>query len=220
MRSTADGEFASLCAAILSVQTRDRLAISATRRLTSRLGCEEGLSPAALVLAPVDVLTQCLQDVNFYKSKVLRLRETAATLLSQHSGRVPASFEALVALPGIGPKIANLVLAVTFQQPDCGMIVDTHVHRVARRLGWSTFTAPRQTQQCLEDFISAEKREIVARQMIGFGQEICKPRPMCNKCPLAQDLCPSALSFLSGPVARPKLWKLRPRKRTIIELGP
>ena len=221
-------EFTCLCAAILSAQTRDRAAIDATKRLLLRFGsaCAACFSPAALALAPLEMLSECLglAGVNFYKGKAQRLRETAATLLSHHAGRVPASFDALIVLPGVGPKIANLVLSVTFQQATgCGMVVDTHVQRVARRLGWSRFTEPEQTRHCLEGFVSEEIREIVARRMIGFGQEICKPRhPVCKTCPLArEDLCPSAqvpVERVLGATSRS--WKLRPsNKRTIIELS-
>lgn len=219
-------EFTSLCAAILSAQTRDRAAIDATKRLLLCFAC---FSPAALALAPLETLCECLVGVNFYRGKAQRLRETAATLLSHHAGRVPASFDALIALPGVGPKIANLVLSVSFQQAGCGMVVDTHVQRVARRLGWSRFTEPEQTRHCLEGFVPEEIREIVARRMIGFGQEICKPRyPKCKACPLArEDLCPSAqvpvervLAADDSEGAAPILWKLRPSsKRTIIEIS-
>ena len=227
-RQSRDCEFTSLCAAILSAQTHDRSAIDATKHLAACFGFSGnlGLNPAALAFAPLETISRCLKSVNFYRSKAKRLRETAAALLSQHSGRVPVNFEALVALPGVGPKIANLVLSVTFQQAECGMVVDTHVHRVSGRLGWSTFAEPEQTRLCLEGFIPAEMREIVARRMIGFGQEICKPRnPACRVCPLAKELCPS----VSGErqrvhavrAAGPRPWKLRPSgpKRTIIEIS-
>ena len=229
-QQSGDCEFASLCAAILSAQTRDRVAIRATRQLATCFGSAEGvggLNPAALALAPPELVSQCLQNVNFYKGKSLRLREIAATLLTQHSGRVPRDFKALVALPGVGPKIANLVLSVTFQEAGCGMIVDTHVHRVAQRLGWSTCSEPEQTRQRLEGFIPAEIREVVARRLIGFGQEICKPRhPRCGECPLAKEqLCPSApCGKIASPGPEPRTpWKLRPagagRKRTLIDLS-
>lgn len=196
------GHFASLCAAMLSVQTRDQATLTAVKRLLSKLGSgkdQKALEPAKIAEASINDLEACLAGVNYHKTKSKQLRTVADIIVRCHGGVVPDDFDTLVSLPGIGPKIANLVRSVTFGRvKGCGMVVDTHVHRIAHRLGW---TSPRQgpgdpehTRSCLEKIIPEEVRELVTRRLIGFGQEVCLPQhPRCKQCHLAAaGLCPSA----------------------------
>lgn len=230
--------FVSLCAAVLSAQTRDRAAISGIQKLSDSIG-PSGLqkndsrarrfhdfSPAALALAPPSLIEQCLKGVNYFKTKAKRLGQIAALLLTKHAGRVPATFDELTALPGVGAKVANLVLSVTFGK-DAGMVVDTHVHRVARRLGWSDGNVPEKTRKDLEQFMSSEIREHVTIRLIAFGQEICRPQyPKCDSCPVAREqLCPTYARRLHGgrePLTGTFFPSLRPspksRKRIFIEI--
>ncbi len=124
---------------------------------------------------------------------------------------------ALESLPGVGPKIARLVASVAFGRADAGIVVDTHVHRVAGRLGWAgpaTGVAgaaadahavllqrrrtPERTRRALEGWLPAELWDDITLEMIGFGQEVCTPlRPKCGGCPL-RELCPSAGSGLAA----------------------
>ncbi|CAE8675522.1 unnamed protein product, partial [Polarella glacialis] len=171
----------------------------------------------------------CLRGVNFHRTKASRLRDIAAILLRDFGGAVPSTFDKLVSLPGVGPKVANLVLSVTFGQVcGIGMVVDTHVHRVSRRLGWTTgCKLPEQTRKQLEEFIPEEARELVTLRLIGFGQEVCLPvHPRCRSCPLAAaKLCPSAaMASESAALEDPEGldWKLQSpskgSKRTVIQI--
>lgn len=231
--------FVSLCAAVLSAQTRDRASISGIQKLSDSIG-PRGLqkddssatrrfpdfSPAALALAPPSLIEQCLKGVNYFKTKAKRLGQIAALLLKNHAGRVPATFDELTALPGVGAKVANLVLSVTFGK-DAGMVVDTHVHRVARRLGWSDGNVPEKTRTDLEQFMSSEIREHATIRLIAFGQTICRPQyPKCDSCPVAREqLCPTYARRLHGghePSTGTFFPTLRPspksRKRIFIEI--
>ena len=201
----------------------------------ARVGCKKNdsrarrfrdFSPAALALAPPSLIEQCLKGVNYFKTKAKRLGQIAALLLTKHAGRVPATFDELTALPGVGAKVANLVLSVTFGK-DAGMVVDTHVHRVARRLGWSDGNVPEKTRKDLEQFMSSEIREHVTIRLIAFGQEICRPQyPKCDSCPVAREqLCPTYARRLHGgrePLTGTFFPSLRPspksRKRIFIEI--
>jgi len=199
----AQAEFVALVAAVLSAQTRDHTALAAVQRLQVRFGGEgggEGDQGLLVAMASVEisVLEGCLRGVNFHKTKARSLKALASDLLAQHNGQVPRDLAALVKLPGVGPKIANLVRAVVFggDVEECGMVVDTHVHRIAKRLGWTCGTdkTPEQTRRKLETFIPGVVREVVTRRLIAFGQEVCLARgPRCQWCPLASaQLCPSA----------------------------
>lgn len=199
--------FVSLCAAVLSAQTRDRATIIAIQRLSDSIGWQNSgtrhcpdFSPAAVALAPPSLIEQCLKGVNYFKTKAKRLSELAAILLTKHAGSVPSNFHELTALPGVGAKVANLVLSVTFGKVDAGMVVDTHVHRVARRLGWSDENVPEKTRQELESFMSFEVREHATIRLIAFGQEICRPQyPKCHICPVAKaNLCPTYTQRVHG----------------------
>eukprot|EP00438_Fugacium_kawagutii_P021612 Skav212196 [mRNA] locus=scaffold754:602101:603506:- [translate_table: standard] len=203
-KSCQSQSFVSLCAAVLSAQTRDRAAITAIQRLSDSIGSTNGdtpdFSPTAVALAPPGLIEQCLKGVNYFKTKAKRLSELAAILLTKHAGRVPSNFLELTALPGVGAKVANLVLSVTFGKVDAGMVVDTHVHRVARRLGWSDENVPEKTRQELERFMSFEVREHATIRLIAFGQEICRPQyPKCHICPVAKaNLCPTYTQRVHG----------------------
>ena len=227
-------QFVCLCAAVLSAQTRDKATINSIRRLSSFFGIGQtqkmqhpDFSPAALALAPPGALEECLQGVNYFKTKAKRLSQIAALLLSRHKGQVPCSFAELTALPGVGTKVANLVLAVSFPQVDAGMIVDTHVHRVSRRLGWSSGRDPEATRKDLESFVPADVREFLTMRLISFGQEICRPlHPKCSSCPVSmEDLCPTYTRFHAEqqPLQKRRmifrsLRSTKARKRVVIEL--
>lgn len=212
-RAEPEPEFVALCAAVLSAQTRDAVVLAAVRRLGLSLGargcragadnggCSNstvGLTAAVVANADVELLEECVHGVNFNKTKARGLRAMAAALLNDHGGLVPQDFESLIRLPGVGPKVANMVRSVAFvgEIGEVGMVVDTHVHRLARRLGWTgpQEKSPEQTRRKLELFLPHRVREMIARRLISFGQNVCLSRgPRCQKCPLAgAHMCPSA----------------------------
>ena len=151
-------------------------------------------------------------------------KKRPALIASTLRGSVPSTFQDLVKLPGVGAKVANLVLSVTFGQRDAGMVVDTHVFRVARRLGWSDARNPEETRQQLERFMSCDLREEVTLKLIAFGQAVCRPQyPKCQECLLSQQgICPTYQRRCTTAVGTPTTFqKLEPspkRKRTLIDL--
>lgn len=196
----ADGHFLSLCASMLSAQTRDLATLAAVQRLCARYGTgddQKVVQLESIIGASIDDIEECLKGVNYHKTKAKHLQAIARAVSHKHGGVVPSDFASLTALPGIGTKVANLIRAVTFSESkDCGMIVDTHVHRVAGRLGWTDAgkaNTPEHTRRRLEEFIPDDVREVFTRRVIAFGQEICLPqRPRCKHCPLAaRGLCPT-----------------------------
>ena len=119
--------------------------------------------------------------------------------------RLQTSETGAVALPrlfsGVGPKVANLVLSVSFGDPDSGLVVDTHVHRLAGRLGWTDpqrHKTAEHTRRALERWVPKAARVELTLMLVGFGQEVCKPTaPQCADCPV-NHLCPSAFGVQSA----------------------
>lgn len=124
-------------------------------------------------------LERILRPAGFYRQKARHLRALASQVLEL--GGVPRTREGLLALPGIGPKCANIVLASCFGAP--AIAVDTHVHRIANRLGWVRTRTPEQTEQKLTPLVPVRWRRRVNRLLVAHGQVVCKPRrPLCVDC--------------------------------------
>jgi len=108
--------------------------------------------------------------------------------MERHGGAIPADLEKLTALPGVGRKTANVVLGNAFGIP--GMVVDTHVNRLSRRLGWTRQTDPVKIEQDLCRLLPRESWTQAGHLLIAHGRALCKaPRPLCSSCPLLPD-CP------------------------------
>jgi endonuclease-3 len=195
--------FQLLVAALLSSQTKDEITFAAMQRLHAHSNdgsdTDEGLTVASVLTTSAAQLGELLQPVGFYRRKAQQLLRVAATLRAQFNDDVPRSLGELEALPGVGPKIARVVLLLAWHRVD-GVIVDTHVHRLARRFGWAgsrsstkdeAFTAE-DTRRELEAWLPREHWGALSLAVVGFGQSVCTARrPACAACPLAQ-LCPSA----------------------------
>jgi endonuclease III len=129
----------------------------------------------------------------------------AQALVADHGGRVPGTMEELRVLPGVGRKTANVVLGNAYCINE-GITVDTHVTRVAARLGLTLHTDPVKIEQDLMPLVPRDNWGLVSHLFIFHGRRICVARtPRCPECPLA-DLCPSAGLYLrnSAPVAYPR----------------
>ncbi|XP_077762295.1 endonuclease III-like protein 1 isoform X4 [Canis aureus] len=147
--------------------------------------------------APVDWLgvEHCHDPSAPPKSKVKYIKQTSAILQQRYGGDIPASVAELVALPGVGPKMAHLAMAVAWGTVS-GIAVDTHVHRIANRLRWTrtTTTSPEKTRAALEEWLPRELWGEINGLLVGFGQQTCLPvRPRCGAC-LNRSLCPAAQS--------------------------
>ena len=173
--------FCVLCAGILGTQTHDSVAIKATRVLIEACGGQ--LSAAALIKFSQQEITELIKFCNFFNNKGKYIFGLAQILFSKPV--VLADFKYLTSLPGVGPKIANLTLDVAFDRPHDGLVVDTHVHRLSARIGWTTSAAnPEQTRHALEALCPNTIWSELTLLLINLGQSLCLSQPKCNLCPL------------------------------------
>ena len=158
--------FELLVAVMLSAQTTDKKVNEITPALFERAP-----DPAAMAAASVEEIRQLIRVVGLANGKSRNLVAMAGLLLERHDGQVPASFEALEALPGVGHKTASVVMAKAFGVP--AFPVDTHIHRLAWRWGLSSGKNVVQTERDLERLFPAEQWHKVHLQIIYFGREHC-----------------------------------------------
>ena len=136
-------------------------------------------------------LEKDIKSTGFYHSKAKNLRAAAQRILTSYGGEVPRTMEALVTLPGVGRKTANVVLGSAFGVVE-GIVVDTHVGRLARRFGWTTNEDPVKVEQDLMRIIPRKDWLDLSHMLIYHGRAICLARkPLCAECALVH-LCPSA----------------------------
>jgi endonuclease III len=139
--------------------------------------------------APAGALENEIRQTGFFNAKARSLRRAGAAIAAEHGGRVPDTMEELVALPGVGRKTANVVLGNTFGK-DEGFVVDTHVARVSRRLGFTREIDPVRIEQDLNALVPKGRRTMAAHRLIFHGRQICVARrPRCEICPV-NPLCP------------------------------
>ena len=175
-----DSPFQLLVAVILSAQCTDKRVNQTTPALYAAYPTPEALAAAAFE----DVLA-LIRSVSYPNSKARHLIGMAQKLLSDFGGQVPADIDALMTLPGVGRKTANVVASITWGEPV--IAVDTHVFRVSRRLGLSRSTTPRAVELDLERHIPVELRPIAHHWLILHGRYVCKAqKPNCASCPLTQ----------------------------------
>jgi endonuclease III len=133
-------------------------------------------------------IAELIYPAGFYKTKAGNIRKTADILCREYGGTVPDSEEALLALPGVGRKTANLVLNLGFGID--AICVDTHVHRISNRLGLVSTKTPEETEQGLMKVLPKKYWIEINELLVKFGQQICTPQsPRCSRCILAE-MCP------------------------------
>jgi endonuclease-3 len=172
-----------LAATILSAQCTDERVNIVTKNLFQKYKSAKDYAKVSL-----EELEQDVRPTGFYKNKAKSLKNLGQALVEKHGGRVPKTMEEMVELPGVGRKTANVVLATAFGIP--GLTVDTHVKRVAGRLGFTDKEDPVKIEFELMDQIPKEKWDKFSLQLINHGRKICQARkPKCPECPLLK-LCP------------------------------
>jgi len=175
--------FHLLVSCIISLRTKDEVTHDASRRLF-RLAD----TPAELARLPEEAIATAIYPAGFSRTKAGQLRRIAGILVEDHGGAVPDDEQALLALPGVGRKTANLVLGLAFGIP--AICVDTHVHRIANRLGLVAAKTPEATETALRSVLPEDLWIDINDLLVTFGQNRCHPTsPRCTGCPL-DDLCP------------------------------
>ena len=176
--------FELLVATILSAQTTDERVNKVTPALFTQYP-----NPKALAEAQLHDVERLINSTNFYKNKSKNIIGMAQVLVDKYGGEVPRVMEKLIELPGVGRKTANVVLGNSFIIAS-GVVVDTHVGRLALRLGWTQQEDPVKVEQDLIKLIPKEDWVLIAHLLISHGRKICKARnPDCPNCFLF-DLCP------------------------------
>lgn len=178
-----DTPFHVLVSTLISLRTRDEVTIPASRRLLA-----EAPDPRSVSLLSEARIQELIYPAGFYKTKAKNLKDIGQLLTTAHGGGVPSTREGLMALPGVGPKTANLVLGLGFGID--AICVDTHVHRIPNRLGWISTNAPEESEQALMKILPRQYWIPINQLLVGFGQQICTPvSPRCGACPLSAE-CP------------------------------
>jgi endonuclease-3 len=176
--------FRVLIATMLSAQTKDAVTHAASTRLF-----KVARSPRTMAALSVARIERLIYPVSFYRTKARHVKETCRQLLRRYGGRVPNRMEELLTLPGVGRKTANLVLILSHGSRD-NICVDTHVHRIANRLGWVRTSTPDRTEQALYETVARRWWPAVNLYLVTWGQNVCRPvYPRCKACVLSA-ACP------------------------------
>jgi endonuclease-3 len=185
-----------LVAVILSAQCTDERVNSVTPELFARLP-----SPEATVGATQQEIETLIRPVGLYRNKAAAVLGTARRITAIHGGKVPASLDGLLTLPGVGRKTANVVLHGAFGLNE-GLAVDTHVGRIAFRLGLCSSRDPARTEKELTALFPRDEWGNVNHRMVRFGREICKAgKPLCASCEAAS-FCPKRNVGTGEPVRK------------------
>ncbi|MCQ2158680.1 MAG: endonuclease III [Bacteroidales bacterium] len=172
--------FELLCAVILSAQCTDRRVNLITPELFKAFP-----TPESLASAPVQKVYDIIKSVSYPNAKAEHLVGMARKLVSDFGGEVPSDIDALMSMPGVGRKTANVVASIIYNKPV--IAVDTHVFRVSHRLGLSKGKTPEAVEKDLERHIPPELRPVAHHWLILHGRYICTARsPKCAECPIRE----------------------------------
>ena len=176
--------FQILVSTLLSARTQDATTDAACGRLF-----RIARTPRTMAALPAREIERLIYPVSFYRAKARHIKETCRRLLDRFGGRVPGTMEDLLTLAGVGRKTANLVLILGFGSLS-NICVDTHVHRIANRLGWVRTGSPEETERALYRAIAPRWWPRINLYLVTWGQNVCRPvRPRCPSC-LIGALCP------------------------------
>lgn len=196
--SPRDQRFHTLIALMLSSQTKDTTNAAAMQRLRTELPAHKAGQPVGLNLDNIlavepEVLNKLIWAVGFHNNKTKYIKQTAEILRDQWDGDIPDTIEGLVALPGVGPKMAHLCLSAAWGRTE-GIGVDVHVHRITNLWGWHKTKNPEETRMALQSWLPKEKWHEINWLLVGLGQTICAPvGRKCGDCQLGLDgLCKAA----------------------------
>jgi len=174
-----------LIATILSAQSTDKTVNAITPELFRKYRTARDFANSNIA-----DLEKRIHSCGFFRNKAKSIQGACRIIVDKHSGKVPEDMDALLELPGVARKTANVVLGVAFEKAE-GVVVDTHVQRLARRLNLSKQTSPEKIEADLMNLFPKEKWILLPHLLIHHGRAICHARkPECLKCPV-EDLCTS-----------------------------
>lgn len=204
LRDHAEDPFQVLIGTILSQRTKD----ANTDRASAALFAAYPDAPR-LARAPIPRLERLIRSTGYYRVKARAIRACAQELLDRFGGVVPREMEALLSLPSVGPKTANCVLVFGYGIP--AIPVDTHVHRIANRLGAVRTDAPAETEEALRKVIPERYWIPLNPLLVQHGQNLCRPRgPRCGECPISTK-CATGRALAAGTA--PPRKEDRPRRK-------
>lgn len=174
--------FKILISCILSLRTKDETTTLAARSLFA-VAC----TPAGVLQLSESRIAGLIYPVGFYRTKAAVIRAVSRRIIKEFGGRVPDSLEELLSFKGVGRKTANLVLGLGYGEPS--ICVDTHVHRIANRLGWVATQRPVETESALQLKLNRRYWIELNTLLVAFGRHICRPSsPWCSRCSV-RSLC-------------------------------
>lgn len=179
-----DSPFQLLIATILSAQCTDERVNIVTKGLFEAYPTADTMASA-----PVKRLEKLVQSAGFYRNKAKNIKACSQGLVEDHEGEVPKDLDSLVALAGVGRKTANVVLGTAFGIPS-GVVVDTHVGRISRRLGLTKNSDAVKVERDLIELLPQREWVAYSHRMIHHGRQVCKARkPICTDCSMRK-FCP------------------------------
>jgi endonuclease-3 len=191
LREHAENPFQVLIGTILSQRTRDENTDRASELLFAAYP-----GPRELATAPIHEVERLIHGTGFYRAKARHIQRTAQAILERFGGHVPADRERLLELPGVGPKTANCVLVFGYGIP--AVPVDTHVHRIANRLGLVRTKTPEETEAALVATVPSRYWIPLNPVLVQHGQNLCRPnRPLCARCPIVE-FCATGRALTEG----------------------
>ena len=171
-------------AAVLSAQCTDKRVNEVTKTLFPKYP-----TAADYAQAPLETLENDIKSTGFFRNKARNIQAFCRQLADHYDGEVPQDMDTLVQLPGVGRKTASVVLGTAFGIAS-GVVVDTHVIRLSRRLGLSAHKAPEKIERDLMDMLPRKEWIDFSHRLVQHGRSVCAARkPKCNECPLG-DFCP------------------------------
>ncbi len=182
--------FQLLVSVILSAQCTDVRVNKVTPFLFEQFPDVRSMSEA-----PIEELEELIRSTGFFRNKAKNIKAASQIIIERFNGDLPLTMEEMITIPGVGRKTANIMLYNAFGVT-AGIAVDTHVKRLARRLGMTSETDPNKIERDLMAIVPQKDWGKITYVLINHGRQICKARkPLCNKCPV-QDACPSAKQFI------------------------
>lgn len=168
--------FQILIATLISLRTKDKVTIEASRRLFERAA-----TPQAMLLLSNQEIEELIYPAGFYRVKANNILKISQILSEKYGGEVPPQKELLLELPGVGTKTANLTLNLGFNIE--AICVDIHVHRISNRMGWIATKTPEESEVALEKIMPRHFWIPLNELLVTYGQQICRPvSPLCSEC--------------------------------------